>query len=269
VPAWTLAVDMTFYVLLAGIVLLMRRYWRATRIPAARWRGEFALPFVFFSVGTIPWIVALSDPGLAFLTTTLAGTLGWFAAGMGLAVLSVRAEHGLALPAPMRAARDHPALCWTAAAGVVAWIATTGLFPTPDHITTTLSPLESTLVVFAGVAAGMLFSAPVLLGAKPSGRILRILSSRPLVWAGLTGYGTYLIHIPLIILLVGAWDGIDAVLPKTLVALAIVYPLAVAVGGLSWYFVERPLIRAAGRALRNRRVRRSEIGPGTPVRSPA
>jgi peptidoglycan/LPS O-acetylase OafA/YrhL len=268
-PAWTVAVEASFYLLLAVLVVMLRRRWRAGRSATTRWRGELVVPLAFFAIGTIPWIVTLYDPSLGYLRVTLAGTLGWFAAGMGCAVLSVRAEHGLGLPPVVRALRDHPALCWAAGVGVIAWIATVPRFPTPGNLAITLSPVDATLVVLAGVVAGMLLSAPVLLGADGSGRIMRVLSSRPLAFAGLIAFGTYLSHHALVLILVAPWHGIDAALPKTLLGIAIVYPLALAIGAASWYLVERPLMRGVGRALRNRRARREKPAPGTPIRSPA
>ena len=267
-PAWTLAVEVTFYLLLVGVAVLMRRRWLAASTPAARWRGELLMPCAFFALGAIPWILALDDPGLYHVRTTLAGTVGWFAAGMACAVLSVRAEHGIRPAWPVRALRDHPALCWAVGAATIAWLATIPRFPAPGGPLVTLTPLDGTVIVLAGVLAAMLCCAPILLGGGPSGRIVRMLSSRPVVWLGITCYGTYLIHHGLITLLIVPWHGIDDPMLKTFVGFAIIYPLAVAVGAASWYLVERPLIRAVGRALR-KRMRRAEIGPGAPVRSPA
>jgi peptidoglycan/LPS O-acetylase OafA/YrhL len=266
-PAWTLAVEVSFYFLLVAVAVLMRRRWAAASTLAARWRGELLVPCAFFALGAIPWILALDAPDLVYLRTTLAGTVGWFAAGMACAVLSVRAEHGIRPAWPVRALRDHPALCWAAGAGAIAWIATVPRFPLPDGPPVTITPLEGTLIVLAGVLAGMLCCAPILLGA--SGRIVRSLSTPLVAWLGVVCYGTYLIHHGLVLLLLAPWHGVDDQLLKTFIGFAIILPLAVATGAASWYLVERPLVRAAARALRSRRTRRAEVGPGAPVRSAA
>jgi peptidoglycan/LPS O-acetylase OafA/YrhL len=262
-------VEVTFYLLLVAVVVLMRRLWLAAGTPAARWRGELVMPCAFFVLGAIPWIVALDVPGVYYVRTTLAGTMGWFAAGMACAVLSVRAEQGVRPGRPVRALRDHPALCWAAGAVTIAWLATIPRLPQPGRPPVVLTALDGTLIVLAGVLAGMLCCAPILLGARPSGRIVRALSARPVVWLGVVCYGTYLVHHGLLMVLIVPWHGIDDPILKTFAALAIVYPLAVAIGAASWYLVERPLIRAVARALRRRTVPRAEIEPGAPVRSPA
>ena len=95
-PAWTLAVEVT-------LLLPARRCRGADAAALARPRAllrragavSCVVPCAFFALGTIPWILALDAPDLVYLRTTLAGTVGWFAAGMACAVLSVRAEHGI------------------------------------------------------------------------------------------------------------------------------------------------------------------------------
>ena len=204
-PAWTLAVEVTFYFLLVGVVVLMRRRWRGREHPAARWRGELLVPCAFFALGAIPWILALDDPGPG-LPAHDAGRDRGLVRGRDGVRGALGARGAWDRPArPVRALRDHPALCWAVGAGTVAWIATVPRFPLPDGPPVTLTPLEGTLIVLAGVLAGMLCCAPILLGARPSGRIVRSLSSRRwwLGWAS-SCYGTYLIHHGLMMLLLGA-----------------------------------------------------------------
>jgi peptidoglycan/LPS O-acetylase OafA/YrhL len=67
------------------------------------------------------------------------------------------------------------------------------------------------------------------------------LSSRPLVFTGRVSYGLYLWQIPMIV-----WLGGHNLLPGGVLAgAAIVLPLGLAAGALSWFVIERPLVRCA------------------------
>jgi peptidoglycan/LPS O-acetylase OafA/YrhL len=269
VPAWSLCAEITFYLLLAALVVVMRRRWRATAGAAARWRGEILAPLLLMPIGFGCWAAALSEPSLVVLTRTLLGTINWFAVGLLLAVLSVRAENGRDVPQPLRFLRDRPAASWLGASACVIAIASIHLFPTKEHPVLDAPVLRAALAIHLALLAAFLLVAPVMLGTRSDGRAVRALRSRPLVWLGTISFGTYLAHQQLLFWLVPVLAGIDAPWQKGLIMFAIAYPVAVAIGALSWYAVERPAIRAVSRALRRSRPDRPPINRDDAVRSPA
>lgn len=268
-PAWTLCVEVTFYLAIAGLAVLMGRRWRAARSVRARWVGEFTMPAVLFVAGLVMWALVIWRPELHVVAATIVGTIGWFAVGIACAVFSVRADHGLALPRVLRAVRDHPAVPWTAGAGIVVWLGTMHRSPTPDRPAVTHTTLEGIGITHLSVLAAALLITPVLLGACPSGRVVRTLASRPLVWLGAVCYLTYLSHHALISAFLAPWDGLQGVWAKSLVGLVAVYAVSVAVGAVSWYLIERPAIRGVARLLRRERTRTTVVGPEAGVGSPA
>jgi peptidoglycan/LPS O-acetylase OafA/YrhL len=223
--AWTLTVEVAFYAALPLLALLARR------LPGLR--GELLLlgAMVALSIAWRAGVLALLDPSdgpYIPLLTSLPAELDLFAAGMGLAVLSVSAGES-------RAARV-PAWCAWAAAGAA--FATLALW-TPGQVGAVLAGHELQLVVAAGLLA------PAVIGVAHGGRLRHALASPALAWVGLVSYGIYLWHLDVLRALG------DAGAPGVVVALAGPV-IAIAFGAASWYLVERHAI-TLGHRLRLRR----------------
>jgi peptidoglycan/LPS O-acetylase OafA/YrhL len=95
--------------------------------------------------------------------------------------------------------------------------------------------------VLYGVVA-LFAAAPIMLGVPGRGGAPeRLLTWRPVAWLGLVSYGIFLWHHPLTGELVGVqdWTPHGSFIIYTLVVLAI----ATACAALSYYLVERPLLR--------------------------
>ncbi len=269
-PAWTLCVEITFYAAVAALAIVMRRCWRSAVGVRARWRGELLAPLVLIAIGLGCWGAGLADSSLVILGRTLAGTIHWFGIGLLLAVLSVRVEHGVRLPRPLRVVRDHPGACWLAAAACLLVIALTPRYTTPQHpVIEGISANIAWATVLALLTA-FLVVAPVLLGTSSQGRAMRALRSRPIVWLGIVSYGIYLAHQQMLGWLVGPLDGVGAPWPTAMLMLVLASAGAVLIAAASWYVVERPVIRAVNRALRSRSRRDRASSPGEEaLRSPA
>ena len=207
---WSLGVEEQFYVATPLVMLIIARfaprYLRAVLILAAL--GSFALSA--FAAGYSPIKAFYYAPSRAW--QFLLGAL--FAVG------------ALSLPGSARI-RDGFGL-----AGLALILGTIlfGSEKTPFLLITTLATLGSVLVIASSTNAGERSLAG------------RLLAARPLVFVGLISYSVYLWHWPLVVYLRPG-----ALLPDTLsqgAFQALVIVLSLALGFLSWRFVERPFRRA-------------------------
>ncbi len=266
-PAWTLSVEMSFYLLLIGFVAIVRRLARRRPDAEGRWRLELLAPLPLVAVGVTFTLVAIYNPDWAMAARTLPGTIHTFAIGMLLAVVSVRAEHGWALPRALAAIRDHSTACVVVVVACLVAIYRAQLFPTPENPTHVFDLDTYAACVGAATVIAFALVAPVTLGAVQSAPLMRLLGSRVLVWLGIVSYGTYLAHWQLVTWLEDPLQFAPLV-PHLLVLLAAVYGGAVVIGALSWYRIERPTMRAVSAGRRRRRGRGS-VDRTTAVRSPA
>jgi peptidoglycan/LPS O-acetylase OafA/YrhL len=266
-PAWTLAVEMSFYLMLIAFVALMRPLWRRRTADAWRWRLELLAPLPLVAIGVTFALVAIYNPDWAMAARTLLGTLHTFAIGMILAVVSVRAEHGWQLPRPLRALRDHSTVCALVAIACLVASYQAGIWPTRDDPFHTFGVDTYAGVIGLANLGAIALVAPVMLGAARGAPLMRFLHNRWLVWLGVVSYGTYLAHWQLV-----AWLNdplrFAPLVPHLLVVLATVYLTAILIGAVSWSYLERPFMRAVAR--RRRRDSGSDpLDRVAPVRSPA
>ena len=212
---WTLCVEAAFYLALP-LVLLARS-------------GRARVTLLVALIGaTLVWnALTYGGAWTDVSEKTLPAYAGHFALGM-LVALWVES----------RSRRITAA--WTgvlAAAGICTVVASGWWYETPG-----LLPDTRALVLKLPAAIG--FALLVAAAAAGRGLVVRALSARPVVWAGVVSYGVYLWHLPLII--IGnelAWWP-QAIAPR----LAVVAAAALAAGWMSWVVVERPAIGYAGRA---------------------
>ena len=218
-PMWSLAVEVMFYALLPLIG------WLALRL-APRRRSQALVPLALLALGLVyNWSIAGHGLGLTF-SKTLAATLPYFALGM-LAALTV---HGQTIA--MGAKRALLA----AGAGLVL----------ADAVVKAAVPAS-------GVEVGVLFAVirdlpsalgfALIIGALAAAPRSGVLGSPLLAGLGTISYGFYLWHVPVLLFL----RGHDLLALDPVVGTLVAFVPSLAVATVSWFALERPILRWAAR----------------------
>ncbi len=244
VQAWSLCVEISFYLFLPLFALAIR----ALAIPIARrFHGELIAVCSLIVVGLtthalLLWSHAHATPS----TLWLPSQLDLFGLGMGLAVISVWVERRGAAPKWIDTIGRYPALWW-ALAGVAFFVISTQLGLSADTLNITKRQ-EMLKQMFYG-ATGFFLLLPAVFGDQERGRIRWFLRSRVVAWVGLVSYGVFLWHKDLIKLLAPENAFGQPILrswilaPHFLSVLVLTLAMTFAVAALSYYFVERPALR--------------------------
>jgi peptidoglycan/LPS O-acetylase OafA/YrhL len=245
-PAWSLVVEISFYIFLPFYAALIGVLARRGRPLLVELGGLVAL----YAIGIVA-IVALANGLDAPWVTVLPQHLGAFALGMLLAVLS--SQQWDARTSARLARIGRPAWIW--------WgIALLALFAIPFVLG--LDPLEAPSAVQAvglnvcQMIVGICVVVPVVLGPQDHGLIRRVLRSPVAVYLGLVSYGIYLWHWYILRIMA---DWLDWPLYKGnwFVVLILALPIVVFAASVSWFGLERPIQRLAHR-----------VAPGTRPASP-
>ena len=247
-PAWSLAVEAVFYVVLPVLGIFAARA-ALLRRDDERWRLLVALGpgllLIGLGLAVRIWFHAYDQGGRAALLVPASFfcQADLFGVGMIAAVLQQR-PRALPLPAP----RSLLLVALAVAA-----------------VTVLVTPVTSDHSDFDNTAIGIASMAVVLAVTLPGGvRIAHALETRWLVAVGLCSYSVYLWHVPVIARL-EMW-GLDAdnVFTLALAGLAVI-AVTLPLSGLTYWLVERPAMR---RRKPTRVPATSESAPGpaaTPV----
>ncbi|CAN5221433.1 acyltransferase [soil metagenome] len=228
-PMWSLAVEVMFYAVLPLIG------WLALRLPPTR-RMQAIGPLALLALGlAYNWAIAGHGLGLTF-SKTLAAMLPYFALGMLAALglqgrtIDMRAKHILIAAGVTLIAADAVVKAGAPANGI---------------------DVGDTFVILRDLPSALGFALVVAaLAAAPRSRIL---GSRPFAALGTISYGFYLWHVPVLIVLRGY--GLLPLDPVAGTLVALVPSLALA--ALSWFALERPVLRWSAR--RDGRRREAEL----------
>lgn len=237
--AWSLTVEVGFYILLPFFVLAMA--WLGRRFPRPRWLALELWAVLILTVVSIAILSFYPDTDLlVWLFFSPLGRGWWFGLGIALAALSVWAATQDREPRFVGAVRAHPVPPIALAAAL--YIA--GSFLMNDSLlsfplTTQFEFVLQYLLV--GVIAALVLT-PAIFGVDGGGWPRRVLAHRALTWLGLVSYGIFLWQFPVMVGIVdlGILDiglpDFPALLIGTLVG-------TIACAAISYYALERPLMR--------------------------
>lgn len=241
VQTWSLDTIITFYLvlpLLAWLVSLSLTGAGPQQI-LRRQVVVIGLCVIASPVFTAAWAAGWIDRPLAH--HWLPAYLGWFGAGMALAVASAALSTGAAGPVS-RAAADAasvPGTVYLAAATVLAIAATPVAGPGGLDLGTGFQQVAR--IALLGIVAGLVVLPPAL-DQAPGHPLLRALGSRPMRWLGDISYGVFLYHLLALLVIYRLLDlrpFTGHFWTITLATLAVTIPLA----WLSYRYVESPLSR--------------------------
>lgn len=237
-PMWTLAVEVSFYLVLPAIG------WFALRLDRRR-VAQALIPLALVFVG-IRWNQWLADeqPGLPYVKS-LPAMLPYFAAGMLAAVV----VHGRRIGRTAGIVLCAVSLALVGADAV--WHAS---------IAAAKERSDLALVVRDALAALGFAVLVAVVGARQRSR-RGLLAARPLAFLGTISYGLYLWHVPLLL-----WLRANGLLPlDPLGATLVAGVLTAAVATVSWQLLERPaIVWARARAARRVAASHDRSGPGSP-----
>ncbi|MFM8236538.1 MAG: acyltransferase family protein [Actinomycetota bacterium] len=243
-PAWSLVVEVTFYAFLPLYAALIGAVGRRGRPVAVEWAGVLVLVGVGLAA---TGVVARGDA--APWLTILPQHLPAFAAGIALAVARTAAAGRSA--ARVAAVGARSGAWWGAAFAVfVAIPLVLGVRPFVAPGAPRAFALDVMLTVFATCVV-----TPVAWAGGGPGRLGRLLRSRVAVGLGTVSYGIFLWHWFVLVTVQDDWLGRpvgDAAWP---VLLALALPVVLVAATVSWFAVERPVLRLAHGLTRERRVR--------------
>jgi peptidoglycan/LPS O-acetylase OafA/YrhL len=281
--AWSIGVEITFYLLLPLYAMLITRLARGRE-----GKGQLAVLFgglaVLYLASTAfrAYVVVASPSWAEQSLLWLPMFLDLFAIGMALAVLSAALAKGRAIPRALSWFGDHPNVCWIIA-GVIFFGVTRMRYPDRPfglHDSSGYSDYLPRQFLYGLASAIWLF--PAMFGDQTKGVLRRILSSRPLVYLGAVSLSFYLWHLN-IIDQVKAWtipdygelveraahprpgnalDGVATFTGNYWLVVGLSFVLSLAVASVLFYVVELPFLKLKDQPLRALFKRRRPRGTG-------
>lgn len=258
--AWTLCVEVTFYLALPIWAIAVRH------IPAGRnvgglVRAELLPLAVAIAGGAAVQLAAAKQLVSHTVAVSLAGQCAWLALGMAFAAISVAVQQDEQMLSWIRKLAGRPELCW--AASVAAFIALMPLLPANGvyGLIATIRTGQSGSVTLAklvlqGVLAAFLVF-PAIFGDEQRGLPRRLLASAPLVGLGVISYSFYLWHLTVTQMIaqshnsaafsasgLGLLDHVHTARPVVLFAVALVATAVLATA--TYRLVELPFLKRKG-----------------------
>jgi peptidoglycan/LPS O-acetylase OafA/YrhL len=249
---WSLSVEVAWYVLLPVTAAVLGWYARLGErgVPDAGRRARRLLwGIAAYAAVSFVYTIFLFHPAYApLLGVWLPRYLAWFAIGMALTVVSVRARTGSARAARFaRTVARSWGTCWLIAAVTYCIAASPLSGPTDLAAIDTVWTSEFRIVLFGLVAAFAI--APVALAPADEPVMRAVLGNRVMRFLGRISYGVFLWQVPVLL----GWSELVGHTPFTghfLTEFPVTALLSVAVATVSFYYIEQPFLRLASRRWR-------------------
>lgn len=233
--SWTLGIDLTFYVALPFYAILAALLTRGRGV-----KSWMRIELTLLALLTVAALWAAGHPldlrGESWFHYSFLGHFYWFALGLGLAILSVAYSNRKRPPRALRFVEANPLLWWAGGFGV--YLLTVFSFSEAPFVFDFDNSEYLMMNLVQGVG-GVLFFLPAVFGNPNRGLPARILGHPALMWVGLISYGLLLWHGTVAVMtgsLFGSGEGYWTVLIAEIV-------VAVPMATLSYYFVEKPLMK--------------------------
>ena len=241
--SWTLCVEVSFYVFLPFWAAGIR--WLGDRL--SRPQGlEGAGIALLFLISAIWKIVAVQTTNygtpLQPLLVVLPATIDVFAAGMALAVLSVRAAESPGFAAA-RWLAQRPWLCL--GASLLMYLSFAWVSGTPDNGVYSWE-LTALMLGWLRIPICAALVLPVVLGAADRWPT-KVLNWRTAAWIGSVSYGLYLWHVPVIEHVMDLLGHPKPPLLGMPLIFLLIYAVALVIAAVSWNILEKPVLNAAHR----------------------
>jgi peptidoglycan/LPS O-acetylase OafA/YrhL len=249
--AWTLCVELTFYVALPAFAILVAIASRRIGHRRAEWIGVSLL----FVGGLAAYVARSQGVDFPMWVTVLPINLPLFAGGMMLAIVNVSLAEREHDPAWLTKLTDRPgvlvsgALVAYALMVVVTW-GSEGVL--------TYSSSERIAHYLLWCVIGFLSVAIAALGRQDVGVSRRALRLPAVAYLGVISYGIYLWHQTVLGEIYDRWLSPGQGFKQLAVMVALGFAVTVGVSSLSWFGLERPIMRFARRPLFERRSRPAE-----------
>jgi len=241
---WSLATEVTFYLLLPGLAGLLTGSRRPNRRSVG---GRIAVLAAFTLLGPV-WMAAVNATGHPQAGLWLPGYVGWFAVGMGFALWEVARTRGQLATPTLDALTKIPGTVWAAGAALLL-IATSPIAGPYNLSASTPGQAFAKSLLYTAVAACALFPA-----LTPTPRSARVLGGRIGHVAGDISYGVFAYHL-IVLNLLERVSGYRLFSGRFVLIFAPTLAVSAIVAAASYYGLERPIMR------RGRRDRSYDVSP--------
>ena len=247
--SWTLAVEISFYLLLPAYAFLMRKLG-AGRPPNSRLRLELAGAFVLALV-SVAWRALVFYGGVLPVISQhwLPGYLDIFGFGMALAAVHAWSTHTGRRIGALEWLGRRADLCLAAAVGCFLVVALS--LDLPRGLVEVTGGRAYTRDVLLGMIAAFVV-IPAVFGPQDESRFRRFLQWRPVAYLGLVSYGAYLWHNNFLEQ-AREWAGFPLFHGSFAMLLTIAVAWAIVAASVSYFLVELPILRLKDRPLYPRR----------------